>query len=150
VGRWLNDRMKSLKFLILMLVGVTTSAEAFASSIFKCTDANGSVTFAYTPCQATANPRTNANPEPELIEDKMAQLQSVDKRLSTMSRSLRDLRLEKEFALRNAKDDAEKREINQQFERDSAVLLEQITALRQQRGELVDGSINLLSNRTGN
>ena len=145
---WLNACMKRVRLFIFVVFGIFTSAEAFASSVYKCIADDGGVTFGYTPCIVKAVP-VQTTDQDGILAERMVEIEGLDKRISKLNRSLRDLRLEKESAIQETEDTERRRNIRIQFEETSDILLKEIAMARQQRGKLIEGSIGLLSERTG-
>ena len=79
------------------------------------------------------------------IEDELRRLERVDEQISTLNRRFRDLRLEQEEALRKTADFSARKDIREKYQKRMSALVSQIAKLKSERGELIQGSISLIT-----
>ena len=120
----------------------------FASQVFKCTDASGNVSFGYTPCPIE---QVKASSAPtETIAQRLDKISSIDAEIAKVQRQFRDLRLDLEYKLKRAEDVDQQDHLREQYQKQTGELLDRISRLRSDRGELVNDAVKLLITRENN
>ncbi len=136
--------MKKILILCLVFSGATVTGYAHASKVFKCVDENGMTMFSFAPCAPVSQPAVTEKPVRN-IEDELRRLERVDEQISTLNRRFRDLRLEQEEALRKTADFSSRKDIREKYRKRMSALVSQIAKLKSERGELIQGSISLIT-----
>ena len=75
----------------------------------------------------------------------MDQLEIIDKEISRLNRQFRDLKLEEEYSLQSAEGIQAERQIRKDYEKPTHDLLDRLFMEKEKRGQLMEGSIALLS-----
>ena len=134
--------------LLIFLVLMSYCSLGFASQVFKCTDDSGNVSFGYTPCP-TKQVTTSSAPT-ETVEQRLVKISSIDAEIAKVQRQFRDLRLDLEYKLKRAKDTDQQHHLRDQYQIQTSELLDLISRLRSNRGELVNDAVKLLITQGNN
>ena len=135
--------MKTFTPHILLVALMTYGCIATASQVYKCVDEAGSVSFGHTPCPVEVVNPTGYNKK-DSVEERMEMISSIDGEIARLQRQMRDLRLNLEYRLKRAEDIDQQHLLRAQFQSQTTELLDTLSQLRNDRGELVNDAVNIL------
>jgi hypothetical protein len=136
--------MKNLLLALIVFSSLGSSNSVYATEIFKCVDENSRISYSFSLCSGDEKVEHEEEPGPTL-EEQINQLEALDKQISRVNRQFRDLRLEQEYNVQFAHDQETKQLILEGYETTTQNLLQELFALKAKRGELVQGSVSLLT-----
>jgi len=136
--------MKNLTHIAIIISALSTSNSAYATEIYKCIDENAQISFSFSVCSSVDTVAREKHVG-MTFEEQMDQLEIIDKEISRLNRQFRDLKLEEEYSLQSAEGIQAERQIRKDYEKPTHDLLDRLFMEKEKRGQLMEGSIALLS-----
>ena len=141
-SHYLSD-MKTFIPYILLVALMTYGCIASASQVYKCVDEAGNVSFGYTPCPVEIVNPTGYDKK-ESVEERMEKISSIDGEIARLQREMRDLRLNLEYRLKRTEEVDQQHLLREEFQSQTTELLDTLSRLRNDRGELVNDAVKIL------
>lgn len=129
---------------ILLLTSTFLSADTYASEVYECVDVDGQPTFASAPCPREATEVKGNRELQPTIEDQMAKLEIIDRRIARLKRLFHRLP-PKPKVNPEAGTNPEQKQIKASYQQQVNELSDQLSKLRSERGRLVQVTMVLIN-----
>ena len=135
--------MKTFTHQILLIALITYACLGTTSQIYKCVEDAGIVSFGNTPYLGDiVNPKRYD--KKESVKERMGRISSIDAQIIRLQREICDLRLNLDYQLKRTKQIDQQQQLREQLQSQTTELLDTLSQLRNDCGELVDDAVKIL------